>query len=268
MALFEFQLKPLAEVMPWGDAPDLYLSWFGLTDGIYYMNVGEEQLFRSTAEILAYWKTEYPSLDTNQPFVDYQVVRFYEDVLEILADVLQPVPIEMQSYISSIFVQKQWEQRLSNVADSITDEEIDDIYYPAIEWWGCRRLSTIHLNQGSKIWFWRTADTMHIRWDNRLSEIDGISVWTAKLGEFQLPVEEFIQEVSSFHHRLMDAMEERIKIIVTENLLPHVKIDFQNLLREQEDRTQWLTSALKRTPCVQEWSTVIDANRKLLYLNS
>lgn len=49
MSLFEFKLKKLPDVLPWGEEPDFYLHWFGLTDGIYYMNVGNEQLFRAVS---------------------------------------------------------------------------------------------------------------------------------------------------------------------------------------------------------------------------
>lgn len=112
MALFEFELKPIKEVMPWGEAPNLRLHWFGLTDGIYYMNVGDKQLFRSSDEIIAYWKKENPEYEWNQPFVDYQVVRLYEDLLEVLADVLQPIPEQLSKYIESYQHQKRFETSL------------------------------------------------------------------------------------------------------------------------------------------------------------
>jgi len=101
MALIEFNLKPLQDVMPWGDEPNQYLHWFALTDSFYYMELGDVQLFCYSDEILEFWSKEYPGCNSkNEPYMDYQVVRLYEDVLEILPDVIQPIPeaIEVESF--------------------------------------------------------------------------------------------------------------------------------------------------------------------------
>ena len=87
--------------MPWGDEPNQYLHWFALTDSFYYMELGDVQLFCYSDEILEFWSKEYPGCNSkNEPYMDYQVVRLYEDVLEILPDVIQPIPeaIEVESF--------------------------------------------------------------------------------------------------------------------------------------------------------------------------
>jgi hypothetical protein len=42
---FRFELRPLDEVEPWGDDPPS-LSWFGLTDGWYWIEAGGHELLR------------------------------------------------------------------------------------------------------------------------------------------------------------------------------------------------------------------------------
>jgi Family of unknown function (DUF5984) len=264
MALLEFKLKPLKEVMPWGEEPELNLHWFGLTDGIYYMNVGEEQLFRSSKEILLHWKKEYPDMDINCPYVDYHVVRLYEDLLEILADVLQPIPAELQQYIESQESTESWENKLWNFFNSTDDEETEELYYLATQWWNsCRRLSTMHLSCGQKIWLWRTDDTIHIRWDNESMEIDGIRPWTAVSGDFVLPQAQFEEEVRDFHSRLMTEMSNRIEELKTNNPIPHISIDLPALEREHEERKLSLDRALNRPPDVNNWDDVVGAINKL-----
>ena len=42
MSLIEFELTPVAEIEPWGCAPDLSLHWFGLSYGSYHLEAGGE----------------------------------------------------------------------------------------------------------------------------------------------------------------------------------------------------------------------------------
>jgi hypothetical protein len=48
--LFNFQLHPLEDTAPWGHEGDYHLGWFGLTDSFYWLNVGEQELFRLQSE--------------------------------------------------------------------------------------------------------------------------------------------------------------------------------------------------------------------------
>jgi hypothetical protein len=83
--LFEFILRPLNKVAPWGNAPDLSLSWFGLTDGDYRINVGSEHLFAYSEGIKRHFSTKDPNFRGD--YVNYHVVRLWEDICEILPDV-------------------------------------------------------------------------------------------------------------------------------------------------------------------------------------
>ncbi len=255
--------------MPWGEEPELNLHWFGLTDGIYYMNVGEDQLFRSSKEMLLHWKNEYPDLDINLAYVDYQVVRLYEDLLEILADVKQTIPAELQQYVESQKKHECWKKELWEIFNSTEDDETEDLYYLATEWWNrCRSLSTAHLNNGQNIWLWRTENTIHIRWENESIKIDGIQPWTAVRGDFELSIEQFEEEVRAFHYRLMNDMAERIEELKTNNPIPHVKIDLSSLEKEHEERKMSLGYALNKTPHVNNWDEVVEAINKLLRFNN
>jgi hypothetical protein len=267
MALFEFKLKPLQEVMPWGQEPNLRLNWDDLADGIYYMNVGEEQLFRVTKEILIHWKKKYPNTDVNQPFIDIFGVRFYDDLLENLVDIIQPIPIELQKYIASHKENNYWLKQVWGLFDG--SDEIHDTCFLATQWCSNRHLlSTKCLKPLPNITFFRINDIVHIRWDNGdNSDIDGISYWTSARGEYTLSVEAFIQEVESFHQRLMEEMEQRVHIISTNNPFdPRVKIDIPNLIKEHEQRKNSLAEAMRCKPSVEDWSTVINATEKLAML--
>ena len=261
MALFEFILHPLQKVMPWGEAPNLMLHWFGLTDGIYYMNVGEDQLFRAPKEILEQWRKEYPNA-YNFEYVDYPVIRLYEDLLEILTNILQPIPTKLHHCVAFQPYYEYWEEKLWDVFHSTENEEIEELYYLAREWWNCRTLSTLHLKHGQDIWLWRWEETVYIRWHSKL--VNGIQPWTTMQGNYQLPVDKFKKEVESFHNRLMDEMTQRIEQIKINNPIPHIKIDVPSLEKEHEDRKKSLGIALSKVPDVQDWNKVMEALNQLL----
>nr|WDE41603.1 hypothetical protein [uncultured bacterium] len=264
MSLFEFQLKKLSDVLPWGEEPDLYLHWFGLTDGIYYMNVGDEQLFRASTAIMEHWVKEYPDINVNDVYVDYQVVRLYEDLLEKLVDMLQPVPSEIHQLISTQETQNHWTTQLWDIFESTDSEEIEDLYSVATEWWNYHRsLSTMHLSEGPNIWIWNSGETVHIRWNSESKNINGIQPWTTVRGDYTLPLGEFREEILSFHERFMDEMTYRIRQLMTDNPIPHIKIDMQSLEKEHEERKNSLNDALAKTPSVKNWDTVIEAINKL-----
>ncbi len=89
--LFEFELRPLDQVKPWGTPADPNLHWFGLTDGQFWIQVGEHRLF------------EYHQASRNHSgapqYCDYQVARLYEDIISLVPHALVPVPDDLQHYI-------------------------------------------------------------------------------------------------------------------------------------------------------------------------
>ena len=261
MNLFEFKLRPLTEVEPWGEEPDLSLQWYGLTDGFYHMNVGEEQLFRYSNELMDVWSKDH---SYSNPFFEYQVVRLLEDVLDMLPDVLQPIPPELHRIISTTEKLLEWEDKLTDISDAAEDGIVEDIYYTASDWLFPRRLSV--LGGGPDILLWRIEEAIHIRWDNTAISLDGHQAWEATNGVFMLPATEFITEVELFHSRLMNEMEERVQLIAASNPMPHVNIDIPELLRCQNERNTSLEDSLKTKPVVDNWDDVIAANKELLIL--
>ena len=89
--LFNFQLRSLEQVLPWQSQGQSYLHWFGLTDGWYWLHLGEVEHFRYTDAIMAVWRETTDDVAV-LPYVDYQVVRLWEDIQEILPHILEPIP--------------------------------------------------------------------------------------------------------------------------------------------------------------------------------
>jgi hypothetical protein len=264
MALFNFALKAIADIQPWGGDS---LHWFGLTDGLYHINVGDAQLFRYSTESLARFKKDNPELTDEPPvYVDYQVVRLYEDLLENLANVLQPVPTELHSIIADKNSAQAWQLYWQNRA-GVDDEteQAEELRETASFWWLTdRHLSSSHLIYSPEINLWRYEDNIFIRWNNQHNQLDGVAVWSTQSGEYVMSVAEFMAEVTMFHNHFMATMKSRVELIATNNLIPNVKIDIAGLLSEQQARENSLANALKYAPTVKDWAAVIEANKMFL----
>lgn len=99
--IFEFQLKPIEEIHPWGESPNQYLHWFGFTDGKYRIKVGDEFLLNYSEEFLNYYQKKYPDYLFVTTFVEYQVVRLWEDIISMFPYIIEPVPQELHQFLNS-----------------------------------------------------------------------------------------------------------------------------------------------------------------------
>ena len=87
--IFDFTLDPIENVHPWGKPENLSISWFVLTQGNYRLKVGNEYLLNYTNDFIKHLSEKYPEYTRTQTtFVDYYVVRLWEDVLDILPAIL------------------------------------------------------------------------------------------------------------------------------------------------------------------------------------
>jgi hypothetical protein len=89
--LFNFELTDTKDVAPWGTPGHFSLSWFGLTDGMYWIDVGGATLFEYS---------EHARKAGAYRYCDYQVTRLLEDILEMLPTVLEPVPRQFTKCIA------------------------------------------------------------------------------------------------------------------------------------------------------------------------
>jgi hypothetical protein len=226
--LFDFDLRPLADIEPWGRPGKATLHWFGLTDGYYWMNVGSSRLFE--------YSEAARQLGTPQ-FCDYQVARLYEDVVDALANILEPVPSDLRAYLSGT---GRGRTVACMTAWSEVQAKFDDAYWTtaehAVTWIAQRNMSTAYLSPSVNLTMWSDDAAVHVEWDNRAKTYRGVPAWSATHGSFSVPRQQFAQGVRSFHERLMRAMAERVDRIVAGGLSPDIHVDVPALVREQQIR--------------------------------
>lgn len=105
--IFEFELKPIEEIIPWGEPPKQSLHWFGLTDGKYRIKAGDEQLLNYSGEYTKYCVEQFPEYSFDTTFVEYQVVRLWEDILDLLPDILNCDSPDTQHFLDAGYLVNQ-----------------------------------------------------------------------------------------------------------------------------------------------------------------
>ncbi len=78
-------------------------------------------------------------------------------------------------------------------------------------------------------------------------------------GSFSLPRAQFIDEVRSFHHRLMDAMSDRVSQVAAGALGAEIAVDIPGLLREHEHRQRLSERNLEAWQPPTDWDAVREA---------
>lgn len=261
--LFQFRLRPIDDIAPWG--PEPHLHWFGLTDGWYWLDTGEAELFRYDQALVETFRHETWAAHTPSellPYVDYQVVRLWEDVLDILPEMLEPIPPRLAHLLEPGGPWAVWEQRATTATEAAPSKS--EMWCPldaACGWWWRRHLDSLYLVSGPSIWFWCDGADIHIRWDNRKRILDDLPAWTARIGQCVLPIKAFLDEVRSFDSRFIQAMEQRVMEVQEGWARPEIAINVGALVQEQQVRTQWLNrrldAASKRQPT--DWDAVYQA---------
>ncbi|MCP2276717.1 DUF5984 family protein [Nocardia amikacinitolerans] len=245
MMRVRFELAPLEEVVPWGEHRRLH--WFGLTQGWYCLEVGGVELLRYA---------ERPRNSTGDggaavtSWVDYYVVRLWEDLLAVLPWALEPVPEDLAKFFAA--GAEGW-------VDTGDLALLDD---PAIvaasEAYGLRWTDTSYLRFGPAFRWWRTLgpeDTITVAWQFT-SDPDGEITFSAPpSGVRTVGTEEFIAAVADFDHRLLQAMQERVDHLAAAGGIREIELDIPALIREQAQRRTWLPRALARQDDT-DWAAV------------
>ena len=231
MPLFNFALRPVAEIQPWGGPDQPSLSWFSLSDGWYWLELAGQELFRGLA----------PENPGEPPYVAYQVVRLWEDVLEVVRAALAPLPEDLAARLRAPerFVADIERLRARAGEDQVEQVRIQE----GLAFWNARELVSVHLVDAPELWFWRDGETMHALWRSLPA---GAKLWQPASGTMSLPVEQFVAELRAFDRAFLAAMGERVEDLVQRGGLPGVAIDLAHLAFEQRDRATWLDNALTR----------------------
>ncbi|MBN8614226.1 MAG: hypothetical protein J0L92_26745 [Deltaproteobacteria bacterium] len=245
MAIFHFRLREIDDVEPWVHGSTRRLHWFGLTDGYSWLRLGDVDVGALRPEIAP---------DPAWPYLDYQVARVWEDVLEAAAHAFTPVPSDASARVAPDPVAfAEWLERRYREIDGAGGEDRWDLL-EGFEVWRVREVAPSDALGGVDLSISSTDDEVTLSYRTR----DPVRVEAR--GFVRLRREDFIAELRRFDRALMNAMRERVRLLVERGGLAGVEIDLDQLVRDQADREQWLDRALARAEIrVESW----DAFRRI-----
>jgi hypothetical protein len=245
-----FVLDDLAHVEPWGDGENAQLHWFGLSQGCYWIETPEGDIFR-------YSPAAPSDQDVPGAAAHYYVARMFEDLQEVMPAALEPVPLD----IAERFTSRDWHERLDRWTDETAATEepgstaLWDLSQEALAWWGARTIYTGYLRCGPLITIWRTEEKVHLRWTSRSNEIDGISVFALPTGDITLPAETFDCAAEEFLDAVLAAMSERVcQVVRGATTRRPYRIDLAGLAAEQRRRADERRSSA--IPARTNWEQV------------
>jgi len=247
----DFRLRPLREIAPWHNAAgsNPHLTWFGLTDGWYWISVDGAELFRYSQTVLdtrAHEKRGEPWLIRmgGLPYVDYQVAQLWGDLLDGLPDVLAPIPPRLARALGPDSAWAAWRRQAElAVAEAIPEREARNLLYDATRWQGKRRLDSAYLVSSPDIWCWSDGTDARLEWDNREQTLDGLPAWEAAWGSYAFSVAAYREAVRDFNARFMRRMADRVAIAQAEWGQRDAALD-PRLAEQQLVHTRWAQARL------------------------
>ena len=254
-----FQLQDLEHVMLWGEKPKASIHWFGLTDGLLWIDVGDQTIYEYSEAALKCW-------GGNVRYNDYQIVRFLEDFFGILRYVGESIPERLYAVLDE-FTGKMdaWKE----VHDDDEDEQFDEFYFGEYRelspWYWDRTMDSGHLKGGPNIGCFRCGEKLKIIWEGDYLLEDGSSIWTSPQGCHEMPYDEFVAEVEAFWAQFSEAMDRQVKAAV-EKEWDGIELDKERLVEENEERKQRFSRdlfCLKETGTKTDWEKIFKLYAKM-----
>lgn len=249
-----FELKPIDEIIPWGEKPGLSMHWFGLTDGLLWIRAGEQTIYEYSDAAREYF-------GKNIQYNEYQIARFLEDFSYILPYVREPVPKILYDKISEFEKQTDaWKELHCEDEDAVFDKFYDDEYEPLTSWYYNRMLDSGHLVGGPWIGCFRHGDMVKICWKSDYRLENGSSIWTAPNGIFEMSYAGFETAVNEFYSAFFEKMDRQVELAVQKDW-GEIGLDKERLVKVNQERKDEFRQKLSllSEPCqTADWDKTLE----------
>lgn len=254
-----FKLQELDKIMPFGQAPNLSLHWFGLTDGLLWIEAGTHTIYEYSQAAQRYF-------DNAPRYNDYQISRFVEDFFDTFRYVGESIP-EVLYHNLEIFDNKMsaWKELYEDKDDDIFDEFYFNEYHELRDWYGNRSFDSAHLIGGPYIGCFRCGDKLKIIWESSHELDDGNSIWTSPKGCVELTYEEFINGVEEFFKAFLVEMDSQVDNAILKDW-KSIGLDKEMLAWENGQRKEGFLqqlSLLRNTEEKTDWDKVTELYLKM-----
>lgn len=222
MKLFEFELKSLDLIEPFGTKEDYHLHWFGLSDGQFYINCKGQKVFKSTEKYIQ-------EIGSNCIYVDYFVSRFHQDLLDHMIEVLIPVSRARHHILKDQESLHKLTEDIYEKIDSTNDDIVINKYCAELENLHRGVLDCGYLQYAPQIRMWLYEKTVYISCVADQISKNGNRVWEESHIHYEISIDQYKEEIRDFHDRFIKAMSHRIDQISQTTFSPNIKLDLVGL---------------------------------------
>lgn len=232
-----FELKELEQVLLWGEEPNRSIHWFGLTDGLLWIDVGGQTIYEYSEEAQKYFNHFIR-------YNDYQISRFLEDFSYLCRYVGESIPQKLYDNIEDFDNKaRHWWKMHEDEPDEVFDAWLETDY-SRLNFHFQRILDSGHLIGGPNIGFYRCGDKIKIIWvsaDHKMES--GNSIWTSPSGIIEISYNEFVKEVETFFQRFYMAMDKQVENAIKKDW-GSVLLDKERLIIENKERKEGFDQAI------------------------
>ena len=256
-----FRLKELDEVLLWGEKQNRRIHWFGLTDGLLWIDVGEQTIYEYSEDAQKYFGECHP-------YNDYQLSRFLEDFSNLFRYVGESVPSDLYETVKDFTFKEQadaWVEMYFGQSNEAFDRFLEADYI-GVEWFNKRIMDSGHLIGGPLIGFFRCEDKMKIIWvsDHKIENV--CYMWKSPSGVIEISYKTFVDEVTRFFCSFYSAMDIQVENAVNRDW-GNVSLDKIRLVNENVERKEGfdqMLGFLSKTPSITDWDSARRAYKKML----
>lgn len=228
-SMFNFQLKH-PDSIHWGNS----MHWFALTDGEYWIDMGDVKLYEYNKALLTEIDAE------KHTYLDYYIVRFIEDFTNLFENISESIPDRFYEIVKKHSTLDDYRSEIFSWFDKATDQSTDDeAFYDEYElmkrWIYSRNLTALHMKGGPVIGFYRNGGKISVVWDTDAKTENSTRFWTAESGQMEMDYSAFIMQVEDFGLRFFSAMDKQVDIALYKDW-GDIEIDKYRLFDEHKER--------------------------------
>ncbi|UJR83186.1 DUF5984 family protein [Sandaracinus amylolyticus] len=246
---FEYRLTPLEQYEPWN--AERAVSWFELTDGEQVVRLGEQEIFSSQISVA--------EEHGQRRWLDYSVVRMWEDLLELFPYAKEPVPREIARRLDPGAGWDSWRDQAWKVIDA-ADGSMAAELEEAFNWGRRRTLDVGHLVAAPRLTFARVDDIVIVTCEPRGDTSAMGWHWLCEPARVELPLQSLVDEVERFSRTLLAEMAQRVAASGAGALAGRAIVDLTSLNAQHVRREEQLAAALRAVASEDEgWDRISHA---------
>jgi hypothetical protein len=183
------------------------LMWYYLTEGELWLNFGDVTLYEYSEAAIQFFNKNPTRYN------DYYISRFIDDFTEIFEIISEPITERMLDFANNLnhfyYVSRKYLEK-NTANDNVDSEKFFDNYDLLTTWIEKRTLNSNHLIGGPKISFFRVENNLKIIYSTNFVMDNGIKLWVANSGYFEMDYFDFINEIEIFGGKFFRTMKNRI----------------------------------------------------------